>query len=261
MLDRFMTEQLTLTKKDSRRIEGIKANVQDKIYIKDVSISVEEDDIFEHTNLAGAPHYLKVTKVIYYNHPSMGHIEINYQKIERFYRIYLDTNIVSRINDFRLKEEDARALRAMSEKIDKKEIELFTSIKAKEELEKIQQTIQRDFLLFIYNLVKKVPVSNLVVSTPSTFGSISFGTSRFGGGRSTENPLLIKLKTIFDKDDAEHIFQAERSNMDFFLTLDKKSIIDRINDSPDDFRKIGLKINIVLPVDLSNILEIKNVEN
>lgn len=257
MFDRFMTEKLTLIKKDSKRIEDIKASVQNKIYVNNVYVPVKEEDVFEYTNPAGITNHLKVTKVVYHNHSRLGQIEIEYQKVQSLYRVYLDTNIVSRINDFRLKEEDAKALRLISEKIDKQEIEVFTSVKAKEEIEKIPKNTHRDFLLFICNLVKKVPIANLVESIPSTYDSVSFDVVTFNGSYDIENPLLTKLKTIFDKDDAEHIFQAEKSSIDFFLTLDKKSIIDRINKRPDEFRKIGLRINIVLPVDLLNILETK----
>lgn len=81
MLDYFMTEKLILIKKDSKRIEDIKASVQDRIYINDVHIPIEEEDIFEYINPAGITNYFKVTKVIYYNHPQLGHIEVDYKKI------------------------------------------------------------------------------------------------------------------------------------------------------------------------------------
>ena len=254
MFNHFMTENLTLVKKDSSKIDGIRASVQNKIYINGTNILVEEDDIFEYINPAGVKNYLKAIKVIYYNHPRLGHVEIDYQKTKILYRVYLDTNIVSRVKDFKLEEEEAKALRVISEKFDKQEIELFISLKVKEEIEKIKEITQREFLLFICNLVKKVPYANLVKSVPSTFGSAPFGVATFGGSYNVESPLLAKLKTLFDKDDAEHIFQAEKANLDYFLTLDRRSIINRINQKPDEFRKIGLRINIVLPTDLINIL-------
>ncbi len=255
MFDRLMTEQLILVKKNSRRIEGIKASVHSKICINNISIPVEEDDIFEYTNPAGITNHLRVTRVVYVNHPRLGHIEIDYQKVKTLYRVYLDTNIVARVNDFRIKEKDAKALRLISEKIDSHELELFTSQKAKEEIERIKENTQMEYLLFICNLVKKVPSANLVESVPSAYGQAPFGVATYCGSYEAEDHLYKRLKTVFDKNDAEHIFHAEKAKMDFFLTLDKKSIIDRISKQLNEFRRIGLRMNIMLPSDLLDVLE------
>lgn len=80
MFDQFMTETLRLIKKDLDIIEGIKANIQDKIFINNVKLPVVEGDIFEHTNPAGIKEFLKVTDVIYHNYPPLEHIEIQYKK-------------------------------------------------------------------------------------------------------------------------------------------------------------------------------------
>ena len=255
MFDYFMTEKLKLIKKDSSTVEDVKASVQDKIYINDTSLPIEEGDLFEYTNPAKVVEYLRITKVQYYNHPRLGHIEIDYKKTEALCRVYLDTNIISRVNDSRIKEKDAKALHLISERIDREELKLFTSAKAKEEVEKTKEVARREFLLFIYNLVKKIPNTNLLNFIPATLGSAPLGVATLGGGYSVEDPIFTKLKVLFDKDDAEHIFRAEKARLDYFLTLDRKSIIDRITQNPDKFRRIGLRINIVLPIDLLSILE------
>lgn len=256
-MDNFMTQKLTLVKSNSQEIENIKASVQDKIYIKDTSIPVEEGDIFEYENPAGIIEYLEVVSVIYNEHSRLGHIKIEYRKTEKSLKIYLDTNIVSRANDFRINDKDAKALRLISEKIGENKVSLFTSKKAKKEIERTKPESKKNFLLFIYNMIEKIPNSNLIQVTSGAMGTSQLGTSAMSTGSSSESFLFTQLKNIFDNDDAEHIFQAEKSNMDYFLTLDKKSIINRVSGNHDEFRKIGLNINLVLPSDLLEVLNNK----
>ena len=44
----------------------------------------------------------------------------------------------------------------------------------------------------------------------------------------TDRELLRKLEQVFDPPDAEHIYQAIQGGCRYFVTLDKKSILDRI---------------------------------
>jgi len=52
------------------------------------------------------------------------------------------------------------------------------------------------------------------------------------------DPLFRQLKDIFEKDDAEHIFQATKSKCNYFLTLDKKSMLNRVNSKLDKLNEI-----------------------
>lgn len=250
-----MTDNLVLIKEDSSRIKNIKASVQNKIYINDVNIPIVEGDILEHVNSAGIKNYLKVVKAVYYSHPRLGHIEIEYKKTDNIPKVYLDTNIISRINDLRTKEKEIQALAEISEKYQKNEIKIFTSAKAKEEIQKIDDEKKKGLILFFCNLITNIPLANLIEHTSACFGSIAFGTSTFGGGGSAENPLFTKLKSFFDVDDAEHIFQAEKSELDYFLTLDKKTILNRVKQNQRKFDDIGLKIKIVSPSDFAETLK------
>ena len=81
MFEHFMKQELKLVKKDSPEMEGIKASVQDKIYINDIKLPVEEGDIFEHTLPSGVKQSLLVTKVTLYNVGSrLDHYKIEYVK-------------------------------------------------------------------------------------------------------------------------------------------------------------------------------------
>jgi len=81
MFDDFMTQELKLTKKNSSIIEGIKANVQNMIFINDIKIPIEEGDIFEYNLPSGIHQKLLVTKVTLYNiGSSLDHYEIEYIK-------------------------------------------------------------------------------------------------------------------------------------------------------------------------------------
>ncbi len=253
-MDHFMTDNLVLIKKDSSRIKNIKASVQNKIYINDVTLPIVEGDILEHSNSAGIKNFLKVVNAIYYDHSRLGHIEIEYEKTDNTPKVYLDTNIISRINDFRVKEKEIQSLAEISERYQKDEIKFFTSSKAKEEIQKIDDEKKKGLILFFCNLITNVPSANLIEHTSACFGSVTFGTSTFGGGGSVENPLFSRLKSFFDIDDAEHIFQAEKSELDYFLTLDKETILNRINQNQKEFDDIGLKIKIFSPGELAEAL-------
>ncbi len=255
MSNHSIYQNLILIKKNLKKIEGIKASVQDKIYINDTLIPVEEGDIFQHTNSAGIVSNLKAASVIYYNHSTMGHIEIDYEKVKLSTKIYLDTNIVSRINDLRVKDDDIAALCAIAEKYNLQEVQFFTSRKTLDEIQKIEDSRKKGMISFFYHLIANIPTVNLVDHIAGGFGSAPFGIASFGGGYSKENTLFKKLKTLFDSDDAEHIFYAENSNIDFFLTLDRETILDRIKNEKEKFHDIGLKIKIVSPQELVYMLQ------
>lgn len=259
MLNHFMSENLILIKRNLKNIEGIMASVQDKIYINDISIAIEEGDIFQHTNSAGFKNTLMVLNVIYHNHPRMGHIEINYEKVKLLPKIYLDTNIVSRINDLRVKDVDITALCTIAEKYNLGEVQFFTSKKTLDEIQKIEDSKKKGMISFFYHLIVNIPTANLVDHVSGGLGSAPFGAAPLGGGYSRENPLFKKLKTLFDPDDAEHILHAEKSNIEFFLTLDKETILDRVKNEKEKFDNIGLKIKITSPQELVSMLQ--NYEN
>jgi len=257
MISNLFKDKLVLIKQNSSRIENIEASIQDKIYIADICIDIVVGDILEYINPAGIKNHFKVINVIYYNHPRLGHIKIEYIKTENISSVYLDTNIISRISDFRIKANEQQSLQQISELSSQEKLKIFTSIKAKEEIEKTVDEKKKGTILFFYNLILNIPSSNYMVHKGS-FGDDMFFGDIVLSGWSEEDQILKKLKKFFDIDDAEHIFQAEKSHIDYFLTLDKKTILNRIKNKPKQFQDIGLNIKIVSPIELIEILNIKN---
>lgn len=162
-------------------------------------------------------------------------------------RIYIDTNIFSRAADLRISTDQARALKRIKTR---KDIELYTSEKAREEVMRHQDAAKQDFLQFILDLFEVIPEENFIHHTSGAFGSGSFGSAPFGGGGSSEDPLYRELKTLFDPDDAQHIFHAIKSNAKFFLTLDEATILNR----KANFNELGHSLKLVSPVNLEKIL-------
>ena len=77
-----------------------------------------------------------------------------------------------------------------------------------------------------------------------------YNEAPFNGFAEKEDTLVSRLKVIFDKDDAEHIYQAQKNNMDYFLTLDKKTILNRASSNRDKLTAAKVTIRFVLPAEL-----------
>lgn len=81
MFDALLKQRLTLKRKDGKIFLDIPASVQNKIYINNIKLPIEEGDIFENMLPSGLVQRLLVTKVTLY---SMGrpidHYEIEYVK-------------------------------------------------------------------------------------------------------------------------------------------------------------------------------------
>lgn len=168
-------------------------------------------------------------------------------------KVYLDTNIILRVRDARIKEEDADALRILSEnpRI------LYTSKKTKREIERFEDLKGKAQLLIIYNLIQKIPEQNIIESIPALYNAVMYNEATYGGFARREDPLFTGLKKIFDGDDAEHIFQAEKHKLDYFLTLDKKTILNRVREKQNQLKALGLKIHFVCPKELIDELKFK----
>ncbi len=162
-------------------------------------------------------------------------------------KIYFDTNIISRTKDFRIKKKDARALGVIS---NMNNIELFTSKKTKREIEECEDESQKGMMIFVYNLIKKIPEEKLLKEISSSVGVASIGVCSIGGGFCvSEDNLFKKIKEIFDENDAEHIFQAIKNDLDYFITLDKKSILNRISGNKNELEKISNDMKFLSPSD------------
>jgi len=163
--------------------------------------------------------------------------------------IYLDTNILSRIPDLRVSESTASALSAL---VNLGGIKFVTSQKTRNEILRTKNASRGSILQFIYALIEKVPMQTVYFS--GCVGGAPLGATPLGGDWT--DPLWADLKTIFDPDDAEHIVHAIRSNCDYFLTLDEKTILDRAKFNQDAVGKMSGRLKYVSPEEL--VAMIKN---
>jgi predicted nucleic acid-binding protein len=140
-------------------------------------------------------------------------------------KIYLDTNILSNILSRKVNED---TLRALDELCDLDYVKLVTSKKTLEEFLNTRNDEIRIALKVLYKIITKIPSESLIREIPAVFGAVAFGEACFGGTVRREDPIFSELKNCFDKNDAEHIFQAIKANCNYFLTLDYKTILNRV---------------------------------
>lgn len=83
MLNSLLQQSLKLQRKNGEVFEDIHASVQEKIFISDIAIPIEEGDTFEYIQPSGLKQALYVTKVMLFDTGmnSMNHYEISYKKI------------------------------------------------------------------------------------------------------------------------------------------------------------------------------------
>lgn len=103
--------------------------------------------------------------------------------------------------------------------------------------------------------MEKLPEANLVNFISSLYGRARYGTTRYASSGHEEDFIFTALKKIFEGDDAVHIFQAAKGKCQFFLTLDKKTIIKRANRYEEVLRGLTPKLRYVGPRELVDILK------
>ena len=137
------------------------------------------------------------------------------------YLVYLDTNIFSRITDLEISPETAIAYRQLAAV---QGLTFVTSAKTKQEMERTPNEARASMLLFLFRVFSKVPWQ--VAERSGAFNATAFNMCAFNS--SWIHPTLVKLRTIFEPDDADHVFQAAQAGCHYFLTFDEKTILSRI---------------------------------
>jgi len=161
-------------------------------------------------------------------------------------KIYIDTCIFSRLLDLKITNNELEALNLVS---DIEKLEFITSEKTLEEFLNTKDDKRRKALRVLFRLVTKVKNIHLTQTEPALWGTIMWGEAPWGGGVTREKPLFKKLKNIFDADDSNHIFQAINNECDYFLTLDRKTILSRIKPNKNELATIT-KMQFVSPLEL-----------
>jgi hypothetical protein len=162
--------------------------------------------------------------------------------------VYLDTCVLSVIaDDQKITLREAKALAQLAERDD---LEFATSLKALDEILRTPDEKRRAILRFIFALMDKVHFH--VLEFDGTFGGSAFSEGTFAD--DWKDPTLSQLQTIFDRPDAEHITHAINNRCDFFLTLDTRTILQRVQAHRDTVSKICGALEFASPESLDTLL-------
>jgi hypothetical protein len=132
---------------------------------------------------------------------------------------YLDTCIVSGLAKKDLAPADASALLRILEAWNNGAINLVTSGVTKEEINRIPAEYREPHAA-IYSLLLNVPSAPTHVTRSRLFdGSVLSAVLH-------EDPLFNQLRNLLpDAGDAEHVFQAAKSKVDYLITVDRQSFL------------------------------------
>jgi hypothetical protein len=164
------------------------------------------------------------------------------------YKVYVDTCIVSKIFDNSI---DPKDLKALYDLVQNNNIDFNTSHIALEEFLNNSDDNKRAGLAVLFKLFKLSPKHRSTVSLVC-YGAPLFGEALFNDPNEKEDPLLKSIKEVFtQKDrDPEHIFQAVKSECDYFLTLDERSILRKARNNFKKLNQICPNIKFVSPIEL-----------
>ena len=163
-------------------------------------------------------------------------------------KVYLDTCFISRLTDLNLSEDEALAYQLLAEN---QEMRLVTSSKTKQEFEKASNVVRNRALMFLYALFSKIP--HRIGEVSGCWGSAPWGRTMWG--RGWVDPMLKGLREIFEPDDAQHIFLAVKDECDYFLTLDRKSILSRVQANQPKIVSLCGDMKFTSPVEMLPLLQ------
>src|SRR5262249_8592221 len=128
-------------------------------------------------------------------------------------RVYLDTCIISSLVKCDLSPEENDAVEHILDAYQATRLQLYTSPRAKEEIQRNRLPEHRNIQTRFYKLISALPVVQ-EVNTDS--GLLLMGV----GGGSHRDRLYAELLTLLTEYDAKHVFQAIKNRMDVFITTD-----------------------------------------
>jgi hypothetical protein len=165
---------------------------------------------------------------------------------------YLDTCVLSHLFDLGGAAPPPARLVALERIADCPTIDLVTSEKTLEEISKDQDQTRRVSNKLLYKLLTKVNQNPIEHFLPSTFGGLAFGVGTFGGGATVADPLVVELGKIFpDRPDVEHIFQAVKNGCTYFVTIDRKSILNKVKVNATIVAGLCPGLSFLLPEELA----------
>lgn len=132
-------------------------------------------------------------------------------------KAYLDTCIVSGLAKEDLAPLEQSAVMYLLQAHKQGELKLVTSAVTAKEISQIPEESRRAHSV-IYSLLSDVP--SVVLSSTTSLSVM--GTP--GPGR--DDPLFANLKCLLpDPEDAEHVFQAARNGVHYFVTVDRRTML------------------------------------
>jgi hypothetical protein len=136
----------------------------------------------------------------------------------------LDTCIVSGITKQDLKPEQQKAILKLLEYRKNGIVSIVTFKIAKDEIEKIPEEYRYKHQA-IYLLIADVPVCRTVTIHGRGLMGMGMGMGT-GAGTIVPDPLYKALKKLLpDEQDAKHVYQASKNNIQYFLTTDEQTIL------------------------------------
>lgn len=165
-------------------------------------------------------------------------------------KIYLDTCVLSRLVDLRVKDAQLDALEFIASYEPAK---LVTSPKTLDEFSNVTNPKRRKSLIVLFKIIEKVYAIPPVTPYSPLFGDAPWGVP-FGESGELIEPPYDKLRTFFDDNDSSHIYFAYKSNCDFFLTLDQTTIVDVVRKDEKEVESFLQPMKIVNPIELKTII-------
>ena len=152
-------------------------------------------------------------------------------------KVYLDTCVISALVKEDIHDQEFDALKNILVLHGENKISLVTSEIAREELDKIPDEYKSKHLI-IYNLLRNIPVLNY----------ISIKVIRIGFPLKQNEEFKELISILKDENDAKHIYQCFRNKVNFFVTVDVKTILKK-KDNISEVCNVG----VYLPSEFYNI--------
>jgi hypothetical protein len=136
---------------------------------------------------------------------------------------YLDTVLIIGLADNDLPANEQDALTDLLARRKRGEIALFTSVVAREELDR-HRSLEHRIHDVIYDLIDDVPT--VTEQLPRAVTATAPVGSRAISPPVDDDRMLVELRQILPgDDDARHVFQAARNALDYFITCDHHTIL------------------------------------
>jgi hypothetical protein len=146
-------------------------------------------------------------------------------------RAYVDTCVISGLARGELSPADSGAFLAISDAVAKSDVSLWASTVAKREIDQVPAQFRREHERE-YSALGIVRASNTTNWIDDRPGSVTYG-------QRTVNPIFEAIGNIVsDRTDAEHLYQAKVNGIVDFITIDKRTILNKAN----ELRRFGLRV-------------------